>query len=201
MVDLTMEDSAGYADAVTGLGSSTDVGLLDHRHNDAVEPVSSFVASMVSTDASTALHASSIPKHRRWKKAVLHPPAGSVVELPLPDVPLDDALSLRLYWNMYKLRQEDVANGCSEDGLGIDAPQWALDLFRSFPFTDARVDSFLQTLTSDVVEPDTVDLTEPKRSAPLGMLARADMFRRRQANPNPGSKGCFLGMFFVDLIA
>ena len=52
MVDLTMEDSAGYADAVTGLGSSTDVGLLDHRHNDAVEPVSSFVASMVSTDAS-----------------------------------------------------------------------------------------------------------------------------------------------------
>lgn len=199
MVDLTMEDSAGYADAVTGLGSSTDVGLLDHRHHDAVEPVSSFVASisMDSTDASTALRASPCPKQRRWKKAVLHPPAGSVVELPLPDVTLDDALSLRLYWNVYKQRQEDVALGCSEDGLGIDAPQWALDLFRSFPFTDARVDSFLQTLTSDVVEPDTVDLTDPKDSAPVGMVARADMFLRRQANPNPGHKGFSLGMLLL----
>ena len=197
MVDLTMEDSAGYADAVTGLGSSTDVGLLDHRHHAEVEPVSSLVAAMDSMDASTALHAS--PKQRRWKKAVLNPPAGSVVELPLPEVSLDDALSLRLYWNIYKLRQEDVALGCSEDGLGIDAPQWALDLFRSFPFTDARVDSFLQTLTSDVVEPDTVDLTEPKCSAPVGMLARADMFLRRP-NPKPGHKGLFLGMFLVRFI-
>lgn len=197
MVDLTLEDSAGYADAVTGLGSSTDVGLLNHRHQDAVEPFSSFMPSMDYTDASTASHASPSPKQRRWKKAVLHPPKGSVVELPLPDVTLDDALSLRLYWNIYKQRQEDVAVGCSEDGLGIDAPQWALDLFRSFPFTDARVDSFLQTLTADVVEPDTVDLTEPEDLAPVGMVARANMFLRRQANPNPGHKGFSLGMFLL----
>lgn len=152
-------------------GSSTG-----RRHHVDVAPVSS-------------------PKLRRWKKGILNPPKGSVVELPLnAEVSLDDALSLRLYWNMYKLRQEDVALGCSEDGLGVDAPQWALDLFRSFPFTDARVDSFLQTLTSDVVVPDTVDLTEPKSSASVGMVDRADMFLRRQANANQGHKGFLLEM-------
>ena len=62
---------------------------------------------------------------------------------------------------------EDVALGCSEDApVGVGFVSF-VSIHRYL-----RVDSFLQTLTSEVVEPDTVDLTEPKCSVPVGMVAQ-----------------------------
>lgn len=67
----------------------------------------------------------------------------------------------------FKQRQKDLPVGCSDDGCAMDIPQRASDLFVSFPFTDARVNSFLQTLAADAVEPDTVNLVESPPSGPV----------------------------------
>ena len=99
---------------------------------------------------------------------MLNPPAGSVVELPLPDVEVRELELLMTYYSFLRQAQEDLRHGI-DDGIAVDIPEWASNLLLSsgFTWTVPRVQALVNSVCSELdPEPDLQDLSEVEVDLP-----------------------------------
>ncbi|CAL1146350.1 unnamed protein product [Cladocopium goreaui] len=98
----------------------------------------------------------------RWKSGMLNPPAGSVVELPLPDIEMQELELLMTYYGCIRQAQEDRRNGI-DDGIAVDVPEWASNLLLSsgFGWTVPRIQALVTSVCGELdPEPDTEELPD-----------------------------------------
>ena len=137
---------------------------------------------------------------RRWRSGSLRPPPGSVVEVPLVENVDKNEIreKLKTYWQAWNTQTWTCRAGVFEPAV----PLWADFLFRSFKWTDESLDSWLEALDLEDVQPDMVECvaaTSPGEELPAqssssrGDRSRSPFLGPRQQPSWP--RGVFEGAF------
>eukprot|EP00435_Cladocopium_sp_Y103_P060743 s135_g22.t1 len=124
----------------------------------------------------------------RWRRGVLHPPEGSVMEMSVPDVPLEDSkfkfFSFEISYTHETVQTKIslfVQSACSYENagymsaarscrlpdlweafrLGLAVPEWALPVLSNFDWTPLRLHAYVEAVLrpSGTPEPDVMNVT------------------------------------------